>query len=247
MEFKDKKVLVSGGSRGIGRAVAEKFASLGADVSIIYAGNKQGADECVAAVERYGGKGAAYCCDVSSFSDTLAVTKQIENDFGVPDILVNNAGIVRDGLILNMTEEDFDKVLQVNLKGAFNLIRHFSRGFIRRRSGRIINISSVVALSGNGGQANYAAAKAGLIGFTKSAAKELASRGITCNAIAPGFIDSDMTCSLASKVKGDILSGIPMRRMGTADEVANLAVFLGSDRAAYITGEVIRIDGGLGM
>lgn len=246
--LEQKTALVTGASRGIGRAIACKLASQGADVAVVYAGNHEAAQQTVAHLAaEYGVKAKCYACDVASFDQTADLVKQVLEDFGRVDILVNNAGIVRDGLILSMKEEDFDAVISTNLKGAFHMTKHLYRHFMQRRSGRIINITSVIGLSGNAGQANYAAAKAGLIGLTKSTAKELAARGITCNAIAPGFIQTDMTDALSDKVKEATLQAIPMKKMGSAEDVANLAAFLAGDCGAYITGEVIRVDGGLCM
>lgn len=247
MQLADKTALVTGGSRGIGKAIAKKLAACGAAVAVVYAGNDKAAAEAVREIETAGGRAKAYRCNVADFEATAATAQQITEDFGGVDILVNNAGVVRDGLLMNQKEEDFDAVVEVNLKGAYNLTRHLSRQFIRRRTGRIINITSVIGLMGNAGQANYAAAKAGLIGLTKSTARELASRGITCNAIAPGMIESDMTDAVPEKAREEILKAVPMRRAGRASEVADLAAFLASDAAGYITGEVIRVDGGLAM
>lgn len=247
MYLQGKTALITGGSRGIGRAVAEKLAECGADIAIVYAGNQQAAQQTIEAIENIGVKAKGYCCDVSSFDETKQLVEQVLKDFGNVDILVNNAGVVRDSLILNMKEEDFDNVLGINLKGAFNMIKHFYQHFMRRRSGKIVNITSVIGLVGNAGQANYAAAKAGLIGLTKSTAKELAARGITCNAIAPGFIQSDMTDSLSDKTKEAVLGLIPSKRIGRASDVAELVAFLAGEHASYITGEVIRVDGGMAM
>jgi 3-oxoacyl-[acyl-carrier protein] reductase len=214
--LKNKVVLVSGGSRGIGRAIALEFAHRGAKVALLYAGNEQAAAQTVDEIEVAGGTARAWQCDVRSFADTKAVCDEVLSAFTGVDILVNNAGITRDGLVMRMSEEDFDTVLDTNLKGAFHLIRHLSSQFIRRRSGRIINISSVAGVMGNAGQANYASAKAGLIGLTKTIAKEFGSRGITCNAIAPGFIETDMTGALPEKVVESAMAGIPIKRMGKA-------------------------------
>ena len=239
--------VVTGRSRGIGRAIALAMAQEGANVAILYAGNREAAEQTEQEIAQIGGKVRAYQCDVSSFEETETVTKQILEEFGQVDILVNNAGIVRDGFLLSMKEEAFDAVIDTNLKGAFHMIRHLYSHMMRKRSGRIINISSIVGLTGNAAQANYAAAKAGVIGLTKSTAKELAGRGVTCNAIAPGYIQSDMTDAMPEKAKEAIASQIPMKRTGLPQDVANLAVFLAGPGASYITGEVIRVDGGLAM
>lgn len=239
--------VVTGGSRGIGRAIALAMAQEGANVAILYAGNREAAEQTEQEIAQIGGKVRAYQCDVSSFEQTEMITKQILEEFGQVDILVNNAGIVRDGFLLSMKEEAFNAVIDTNLKGAFHMIRHLYSHMMRKRSGRIINISSIVGLTGNAAQANYAAAKAGVIGLTKSTAKELAGRGVTCNAIAPGYIQSDMTDAMPEKAKEAITSQIPMKRTGLPQDVANLAVFLAGPGASYITGEVIRVDGGLAM
>lgn len=242
-----KTAVVTGASRGIGRAIALRLAANGADIALIYAGNEAAANETAAAVAAAGRTARCYRCNVASFTDTAETTAKIIEDFGGVDILVNNAGVVRDGLVLALKEDDFDEVVGVNLKGAFNMVKHLYRHFMRRPGARIINIGSVVGLSGNSGQVNYAAAKAGLSGLTKSVAKELASRGVTCNTIAPGYIYTDMTDALPDAVKEGILASIPAKRMGTPDDVATLATFLASDAAAYITGETIRVDGGMCM
>ena len=239
--------VVTGGSRGIGRAIALAMAQEGANVAILYAGNREAAEQTEQEIAQIGGKVRAYQCAVSSFEQTETITQQILEEFGQVDILVNNAGIVRDGFLLSMKEEAFDAVIDTNLKGAFHMIRHLYSHMMRKRSGRIINISSIVGLTGNAAQANYAAAKAGVIGLTKSTAKELAGRGVTCNAIAPGYIQSDMTDAMPEKAKEAITSQIPMKRTGLPQDVANLAVFLAGPGASYITGEVIRVDGGLAM
>lgn len=247
MQLKDKTALVTGGSRGIGRAIALAMAAEGANIGLVYAGNQQAAEETVAQIEGLGVKVKAYRCDVGSYAETEQLAQQVLEDFGSLDILVNNAGIVRDKLIRSMKEEDFDQVIATNLKGSFNLIKHFYPKFMRSPGARIINIGSVVGLSGNKGQANYAAAKAGMIGLTKSTAKELASRGVTCNLIAPGFIHSEMTDQMPEKAKDGFLNVIPAGRAGEPEEVADLAVFLASEKAGYITGQVIAIDGGMTM
>ena len=245
--LENKTVLVTGGSRGIGRAIALAMAEEGANVAVLFAGNRAAADQTAAEIAEKGVKVAVYQCDVASCEETENTVKAILEEFGQVDILVNNAGIVRDGLLLRMKEEDFDAVLNTNLKGAYHMIRHLYSHMMRRKFGHIINISSVVGLMGNAAQANYAAAKAGLVGLTKSTAKELASRGVTCNAIAPGYIQSDMTDALPEKAKEAISSQIPMKHTGLPQDVANLAVFLAGHGASYITGEVIRVDGGLAM
>ena len=240
-----KIALITGASRGIGRAIALKLAGLGADIAIVYAGNNEKAQEVVSLAHGSGVRAEAFKCDVSDFTAVKEMVDDIKNKLGAVDILVNNAGITKDGLIMNMKEETFDEVVDINLKGAFNMIRHCSPMFIRRKSGKIINISSVAGLIGNAGQANYAASKAGLIGLTKSVARELASRNITCNAIAPGFIQTDMTDNITSD--NPLMTSIPLGRVGLPEEIAELAAFLAQDCANYITGEVIRIDGGLAM
>ncbi|MBC8538999.1 3-oxoacyl-[acyl-carrier-protein] reductase [Christensenellaceae bacterium NSJ-63] len=242
-----KTALVTGASRGIGRAIALKLASEGANVAIVYAGNQAAAEETKALALENGVKAECYCCDVSDFDKVAQLVATVKEEFGGIDILVNNAGINRDKLAMQMKEADFDDVIATNLKGAFNTIRQVYPLMVRRRSGRILNISSVAGVCGNAGQANYSAAKAGMIGLTKSIAKEVASRGITCNAIAPGFIATDMTDALPEKVKEGALATIPMRRMGTPEEIADVAAFLVSDAASYITGAVLQVDGGLNM
>ena len=245
--LKGKTAVVTGGSRGIGKAISLRLAESGANIAVVYAGNEAAAAETCEQIRQQGGKAAAFRCDVSDFAQTEKLVSDITGEFGGIDILVNNAGIVKDALLLSMTEADFDKVLDTNLKGAFNMIKHTYRQFMKRRSGRIINITSVSGIVGNAGQANYASAKAGMIGLTKSVARELAGRNVTCNAIAPGFVDTDMTATLADKVKEAAIAAIPMKRMGTARDIANLAAFLADEEAGYITGEVIKIDGGLCM
>jgi len=243
--FKGKTVLVTGGSRGIGEAVCRKFAENGADVAFVYAGSTEKSEALASELsDKYGVRSKCYKCDVADFDAVADTVKQVTADFGIVDVLVNNAGITNDKLVLGMKEDDFDRVIDVNLKGTFNTIRQVYPIMARRKSGRIINISSVAGLMGNPGQANYAASKAGVIGLTKTVAKELASRGITVNAIAPGVIETDMTQGMENS---PIMGQIPMKRAGRAEEVASLAVFLASGAAGYITGEVIRIDGGLGM
>ena len=242
-----KNALITGASRGIGRAIALKLASEGANVAIVYAGNQAAAEETKALALENGVKAECYCCDVSDFDKVAQLVATVKEEFGGIDILVNNAGINRDKLAMQMKEADFDDVIATNLKGAFNTIRQVYPLMVRKRSGRILNISSVAGICGNAGQANYSAAKAGMIGLTKSIAKEVASRGITCNAIAPGFIATDMTDALPEKVREGALATIPMRRMGTPEEIAQVAAFLVSDAASYITGAVLQVDGGLNM
>ena len=242
--LKNKTAIVTGASRGIGRAIALELAKRGAYVIVNYNGSKEAAEETVRAIEAAGGRGEAYQCDVS---DCEACEKLICYQKGKIDILVNNAGITRDNLLMRISEEDFDAVLNTNLKGAFHTMRLVSRHMLKQRSGRIINMASVVGVAGNAGQVNYAASKAGIIGMTKSAAKELASRGITVNAVAPGFIETDMTEKLSGKVKEQAVSQIPLGRFGSAEDVAKAVVFLASDDAGYITGQVIHVDGGMVM
>lgn len=245
--LKGKTAVVTGGSRGIGKAIALHFAAQGANVAILYAGNTAAAQTAEEELLALGVRAKAYQCDVSDFESCKTICKQITQELGPVDILVNNAGIVRDKLVPLMKEDDFDAVLATNLKGAFNMTKNLYSNFIRKKSGRIINITSVVGLMGNPGQANYAAAKAGLIGFSKSVAKELAGKNVTCNCIAPGFIETDMTANLDEKTRSFYEKNIPLGHMGQAADIANLAAFLASDLAGYITGEVIRVDGGLCM
>ena len=241
--LKGKTAIITGGGRGLGAAIACRFASMGADIAIIYSGSHRAAqDICQRCSEESGAKALAYQCDVADFEAVKETVAKIKEDFGTAHILVNNAGITRDGLIATMKEEDFDKVIDVNLKAAFNMIRHCTGFFIRNREGCIINISSVSGLMGNAGQSNYAASKAGLIGLTKSVAKELAARNIRCNAIAPGFIATDMT---GDQADNPLLKMIPLGRMGNPEDVAQAAAYLAV--AAFVTGEVLRIDGGIAM
>jgi 3-oxoacyl-[acyl-carrier protein] reductase len=240
-----KVALITGGSRGIGRAIALKFASLGADIAVIYAENLEKAEQVCLEAQGMGVRAQAFRCNVADFKQVADTVDAVKNAMGTIDILVNNAGITKDGMILNMKEEAFDSVLDTGLKGAFNMIRHCSAVFVKKRSGKIINISSVSGLMGNAGQANYSAAKAGMIGLTKTVAKELATRNVCCNAIAPGVIETDMTRQILDK--SPLMERIPMGRVGKPEEVAELAAFLAQDISDYITGEVIRIDGGLAM
>lgn len=243
--LKGKVALITGASRGIGRAIALAMAAHGADVALIYAGNDKAASEVEQEAASFGIKARCYKCNVADYSATEALVAQITEDFGGIDILVNNAGVTADKLIMAMKEEDFDGVISVNLKGAFNMIKHVCPHFIKKRSGTIINITSVSGIAGNAGQANYSSAKAGIIGLTKTVAKELASRNVTCNAIAPGFIDTDMTKQMPQNIIEAAVEHIPLKKMGQPQDVSALAVFLASDMARYITGEVIKVDGGL--
>ena len=245
--MKGKTALVTGASRGIGRAIAQRLAQEGMNIAVVYAGNTAAAEETAESLRALGVQVGAYACNVADFDAVGALCKQVVSDLGPIYALINNAGITRDRLAAQMREEDFDAVIDVNLKGAFHFIRHTYSGFLRQRAGRIVNISSVVGLSGNAGQANYAASKAGLIGLTKSVAKELAPRGITVNAVAPGFIDTDMTRALPDAARETLQAQSPLRRLGQAGDVADLVAFLCSDSAAYITGAVIPVDGGMAM
>lgn len=239
--------IVTGAGRGIGAAIATHFAKEGATVIVNYSGSETAAAATVAAIEAEGSVAESYRCDVSDYEAVLKMVNYVAESYGHIDILVNNAGITKDGLMLRMSEEDFDKVIDVNLKGTFNTIKHVSRYMIKQRYGKIINMSSVVGVAGNAGQVNYAASKAGVIGVTKSAAKELASRGITVNAIAPGYIDTDMTGALPENVKNAILDNVLLKRMGDVSDIAHTAVFLASAAADYITGQVIMVDGGMNI
>lgn len=245
MSLNGKTALVTGASRGIGRAIALRLAEDGANVAVIYAGSADKAEAVVNEITALGVNAKAYRCNVADSAAVNETVKAVTNDLGKIDILVNNAGITRDGLMLRMKDEDFDAVLDTNLKGVFNMIRACYSGFIRKKSGRIINISSVSGIMGNAGQANYSASKAGVIGLTKSVARELASRGITCNAVAPGFIQTDMTENLGDN--NPLLNSIPLGRMGKPEDIAAAVTFLASDSAAYITGEVLKVDGGLAI
>ena len=245
MILQNKVAVVTGGSRGIGKAIAEKFAAEGASVAILYSSNSASADAVVEEIRNAGGTAKAYQCHVENSDEVGNTIDDVLNDLGKIDILVNNAGITRDKLLMMMKEEDFDDVISVNLKGAYNTMRKVCPMLARQRWGRIINLSSIAGINGNAGQVNYSASKAGLIGMTKSAAREFAGRGITVNAIAPGFVETDMTEKFASDE--NVMKRIPVGRMGRPDEIASLALFLASDAAAYITGEVIRIDGGLAI
>ena len=241
-----KTALVTGASRGIGRAIALCLAAEGARVAINYAGNVKAAEEVKASVEAAGGTAILCQADIADSAAVEAMVADVVKEFGAIDILVNNAGITRDTLLMRMKDEDFAKVLDTNLKGVFYCTKAVSKLMMKKRSGRIVNMASVVGLVGNAGQTNYAAAKAG-IGFSKSAAKELASRGITVNVVAPGFIGTDMTAGLPESVKEKMLTDIPLGRMGEPEDVANAVLFLASDQASYITGQVVNVDGGMVM
>lgn len=243
--LKEKVAVVTGASRGIGRAIALELAGEGATVIVNYNGAQEKAEEVRREIEKAGGKAEAVQCNVSDFAACEKFIKEIIEKYQAIDILVNNAGITRDGLLMKMSEADFEAVLDTNLKGTFNCMRFVSRQMMKQRQGRIINLSSVVGVAGNAGQANYAASKAGVIGLTKSAAKELASRNITVNAVAPGFIETDMTAVLPEKVKEVSAAQIPLGTFGKPEDVAHAVSFLASEKAGYITGQVLHVDGGL--
>jgi 3-oxoacyl-[acyl-carrier protein] reductase len=245
--FKDKVVLVTGGSRGIGRSIAVAFAKQGATVVISYAGNEAAAQETLGLIQAAGGKGEAVRFDVSDSTACAGAVDNVVKTHGRLDVLVNNAGVAVDGLVMRVKDDDWDKQLDTNLKGAFSLIRAASRPMMKQRGGAIINLTSVVGEMGNGGQAAYSASKAGLIGLTKSVAKELASRNIRVNAVSPGFIGTDMTSHLEGETREKMLSAIPLGRLGSPEDVANAVLFLASDTAAYITGEVLKVNGGMYM
>jgi len=246
-ELQDKIALVTGGSRGIGRAICIELAKQGAKVVINYAGSLGAAEETLALVKEAGGEGILVQGDVSKFDDAVKLVSAATDAFGRLDILVNNAGITRDNLLIRMKEEDWDAVLNTNLKGVFNCTKAAAKPMMKQRSGRIINITSVVGQMGNPGQANYVSAKAGVIGLTKSNARELASRGITVNAVAPGYIESDMTDKLPEEVKSKLGEQIPLARMGRPEDIAHMVAFLSGERASYITGQVLNVDGGMVM
>lgn len=241
--LKDKTVLVTGAAKGIGKAIAIAFAKEGSNIVLNY--RSAVSDELIAEIESYGVKCFPIQGDVSDFEKAKEIVEKAIEIFGSIDVLVNNAGVTKDGLLMRMTEQDFDAVLNTNLKGSFNMIRHVINGMIKKRSGTIINISSIVGVIGNAGQVNYAASKAGIIGMTKSVAREVASRGITCNAIAPGFIETDMTAGLKEEIVKQMTAQIPMKKLGKAEDIAQTAVFLA--KSQYITGQVIHVNGGMAM
>lgn len=245
--LRGQTALVTGGSRGIGRSIALALAEHGVKVAVNYAGSEAAAQETVARMAELGSEGIALQGNVGNSEQAENLVKEVINTWGKIDILVNNAGITRDNLIMRMKEEEFDQVIETNLKGVFNCLKAATRPMMKQRYGRIINISSVVGVTGNPGQVNYTAAKAGVIGMTKSAARELSSRGITVNCIAPGFIDTDMTRELSDEVRSELIKGIPLAKLGRAEDIANAAVFLASEGAAYMTGQTLHVDGGMYM
>ena len=245
--FTDKIAIVTGAGRGIGKEIAKTLAAKGALVIVNYCGSAKRAEETVQEIEAAGGKAEALQCDISDFTKAGEMMDYVIKTYGRVDILVNNAGITRDGLLMKMSEEDFDAVLNTNLKGAFNCMRHVARQMVKQRGGRIINISSVSGVMGNAGQVNYSASKAGIIGMTKSAARELASRGITVNAVAPGFVNTEMTEVLSDSVKEAATAQIPLKTFGETKDIAYAVAFLASDEARYITGQVLCVDGGMAM
>ncbi len=242
-ELTNKTAIVTGGSRGIGKAISLKLASQGANIAVL---DMMENEETIKEIEALGVKSMFFKCNVADMAETKDVVKSVIKEFGGLDILVNNAGITRDGLVLSMKEADYDAVLNVNLKGSFNMIKACYQAFMRKRKGRIVNITSVSGILGNACQANYSASKAGLIGLTKTVARELAERGVCCNAVAPGFIQTDMTANLDLD-NNPLMQSVPQKRLGSVEDIANAVVFLASDEASYITGEVIKVDGGMAM
>ena len=245
MSLEGKTAIVTGGARGIGRAICIALAKAGANVVTCYARSAEACEETIRMVEECGVKGMCVKADVSNLEEITAMVDTVKKEFGTIDILVNNAGITKDNLIMGVSEEDFDAVIDTNLKGAFLFTKALSRTMLKQKGGRIINISSIVGVRGNAGQTNYAASKAGLIGLTKSVAKEYGRKNIRCNAIAPGYITTDMTAALSETQTEEIKSEIPMGKLGSPEDVARLALFLGSEMSSYITGEVIKVDGGM--
>ena len=247
MKLNGKVALVTGASRGIGAAIASKLASLGCDVAINYAGNIQKAEETLNSVKAYGVNAQIYQANVANYEEVEAMTKQIIKDFGHLDIIINNAGITSDNLMMRMDQDSFDSVIDVNSKGTWNVCKSITRPILKQRSGVIINLSSVVGINGNVGQVNYAASKAGVIGLTKSLAKEFASRNIRVNAVAPGYVKSDMTAKLSEEITEKVLENIPLGQLGEVEDIANAVAFLVSDEARYITGQVLVVDGGMAI
>ena len=246
MRLLDNKIaLVTGGSRGIGEAIARKFAEQGAHVAFTYHSSAERAQSVAESLRAYGVKAVAYRSDAASYAESEQLVQAVLTEFGGLDVLVNNAGITRDKLLLRMGEEDWDAVMQNNLKSVFNLTKHATRHFMKTRSGSIVNLTSIVGLTGNPGQANYAASKAGIIGFTKSVAQELGSRNIRSNAVAPGFVETEMTAELSEEVRSKYLENIPLQRLGRAEEIANACLFLASDLSSYVNGQVLAVCGGL--
>ncbi|MCR9285925.1 3-oxoacyl-[acyl-carrier-protein] reductase [Saprospiraceae bacterium] len=243
--LQDKVALITGGSRGIGAAIVKRFAEEGAHVAFTYASSSEKANAVAEEASASGTTVKAYKSDASSYEQAEDLCKTVLADFGKVDILINNAGITRDTLMLRMSEEQWDKVIEVNLKSVFNLTKHMLRSMLKNRGGSIINMSSIVGVTGNAGQANYSASKAGIIGFTKSIAKEVGSRNIRCNAVTPGFIATEMTDALDEKVKEAYMTSIPMKKLGEANDVANICVFLGSDMSKYVSGQVVSVCGAL--
>ena len=247
MKLNGKVALVTGASRGIGAAIASKLASLGCDVAINYAGNIQKAEETLNSVKAYGVNAQIYQANVANYEEVEAMTKQIIKDFGHLDIIINNAGITSDNLMMRMDQDSFDSVIDVNLKGTWNVCKSITRPILKQRSGVIINLSSVVGINGNVGQVNYAASKAGVIGLTKSLAKEFASRNIRVNAVAPGYVKSDMTAKLSEEITEKVLENIPLGQLGEVEDIANSVAFLVSVEARYINGQVLVVDGGMAI
>ncbi|MCR6515471.1 3-oxoacyl-[acyl-carrier-protein] reductase [Clostridium sp. LY3-2] len=245
--LKDKCSVVTGASRGIGRAIAKRLAKAGSNIVLNYRSSEKEASELKSELEDMNVEVLVYKCDIQNINEVSEMLKAAKEKFGKIDIMVNNAGITKDTLLLRMKQEDFDSVIDVNLKGVFNCLKEITPIMVRQKGGKIINLSSVIGLIGNAGQVNYAASKAGVIGMTKSLAKEVGSRGITVNAVAPGFIQTDMTNDLNDKYKDEIKKNIPLRRLGEAEDVANLVAFLASEESSYITGQVINVDGGMVM
>ena len=243
--LKDKTVIITGASRGIGRGIATVLANNGANVAFTYSKSENEANTLINELNLSQSKIKAYRSNAASFNDCEEFVKNVINDFGTIDVLINNAGITRDNLLLRMTETDFDKVIEINLKSVFNMVKACQRVFLKNKSGSIVNISSIVGVKGNAGQSNYAASKAGIIGFTKSIALELGSRNIRSNVIAPGFIETEMTNELDNEIIQKWIQGIPLKRSGKPEDVANLCLFLSSDLSSFITGQVINVDGGM--